>query len=775
MAAELQVLVESLMKFKKSPLNIVRKENGQIALILAFVFLALLGAIGISFLYRMRLEDAAVSNYEDSLKADYLAQAGIERAIAELRNDTNEYDDLYEPWARGFQESLGEGNYEVSEAENPGENEKGERLGIFDEASKINLNIVGRGKYHEGWTSWEINLGAVTAINKQLCSDGIDNDEDGQIDEENEGVQAIIKYRYGEDGAPGVKGVDDDQDRAVLQSDGIDNDGDGQIDEPDEGVDEPDEFYPDVPYGDDNPFNTIEEVRLIPGIGDKTFNKIKDYLTIYSYDKNVDKEGNLRININTASVLKISQTLQKAGISPGAADQIAANMVDFRDEDNRPTQCNGKYGLERTPYINEVMPHFTSSVHLAVAGLAEGGVRFLKEKLKEKVKEKIDEKIKIGSSPLLEEVKKGTSEKERQLKLELDKIIKEHESKDEVDRQTSVIFRILGERVAEAAETKKVKVDIEIEWIELFNPYDSSCKISGWKIKTSLGTKRLQGTMPGRSFKFLFNIVIRIEGETIGREILDDYRDTVILKNKQGDVMDKVSYRNYGLPWNAFEKNDPRVREFVSSLPGGSPRFRNWFWMPDVGEGKDKDDYSSFYVKNKPFANIGEIGFIHVGKQWRTIKLIQGGDWKILDKISVAEPPQLPVRGRININTAPRKVLEALPGVDSSLAKAIINYGDRKGPFNKIGEILQILLMEKLGFNGKDDDEDGYIDEDDETEAIFRSISNLITTRSNCFTIVSQGKVIRSKEVVAEKKMKAVVDRGTSPIKIKYYRELWED
>jgi len=110
------------------------------------------------------------------------------------------------------------------------------------------------------------------------------------------------------------------------------------------------------------------------------------------------------------------------------------------------------------------------------------------------------------------------------------------------------------------------------------------------------------------------------------------------------------------------------------------------------------------------------------------------------------------------------------------LAKAIINYGDsKKRPFNEIGEILEILLMEKLGFNGKDDDEDGYIDEEDETEVIFRSFSNLITTRSNCFTIVSKGEVVRSEEVVAEKKIKVVVDRGTSPIKVKYYRELPQD
>ena len=35
--------------------------------------------------------------------------------------------------------------------------------------------------------------------------------------------------------------------------------------------------------------------------------------------------------------------------------------------------------------------------------------------------------------------------------------------------------------------------------------------------------------------------------------------------------------------------------------------------------------------------------------------------------------------------------------------------------------------------------------------------------------------VIRASKVVAEKKIKAVVDRGSSPLKIKYYRELRED
>jgi len=270
-------------------------------------------------------------------------------------------------------------------------------------------------------------------------------------------------------------------------------------------------------------------------------------------------------------------------------------------------------------------------------------------------------------------------------------------------------------------------------------------------------------------------MVIAIPGLNIGKEILGDNRDTVILGNKRRNIVDKVSYSSYGLPWSAWEKNDPRSREFASILPGGSPGFRNWFWMPEVGEGKNKNDYSSFYVKDKPFANIGETGFIHCG-EWRTIRLEQGGEWQILDKITVADPPDKPIQGRININTASKQVLEALPGIDSALSQAIINYGNsKKRPFNEIGEILEILLLARLGSNGKDDDKDGYTDEEDEREAIFRSLSNLITTRSNCFTVISRGEVIQNDEIVAERKIKAVIDRGSLPIKIKYYRELSED
>jgi type II secretory pathway component PulK len=742
-------------KILLSSLNPTRNE-GQMALILVLLVLAISAVVGVSFLYRMRLEVKAVKSFGDSLKADYLAQAGIERAIATLKNDTNEYDDLYEEWARDFKESLGEGRYYLTPSayERESFNEDEEKMGIFDEASKINLNMAGAEHLNQGWTPYEINLGKL---------EGLDQSR----------VETILKYRYGPDAAPGVKGKDDDKDAKTLESDGIDNDADGAIDEPGEGVDEPDEFRPESPYGDDNPFETVEEIRLVPGIGEKTFDGIRDYITIYSYDKNVNKMGILRTNINTASPHEISRALQRGGMSPDRARQLAVNIVDFRDPDSYPTEHEGRYGIEKTPYINEVMPFFTSSVSAAVEGLIKGGARYVVEKVEEKATEKIHQKIKVSSEAAVKETRKAISEKEPALKKAVESIIKEYQEENESESKKTGFFTLLGEGIAEAGEGKKIRITFEVEWLELFNPYQVPCRVDGWLIETSLRKKVIWGIVPSCSYTLILNIVIKTPKGTIGKPLLNNYADRVILKNKRGNVVDKVSYRNYNAPWNAFEKNDPRVRKFASSLPGGSPGFRNWFWLPMVGEGKDKEDFSSFVVENRSFANIGEVGYIHGEDEWRTVRIQQGGDWRILDEITVADPPEEPVRGRINLNTAPREVLQSLPAVDSMLAKSIIRYCDSKrGPLNEIGEIMEVPLVERWGFNGVDDDKDGYVDEDDEREAIFRGLSNLISVRSNCFTIISLGQVVENEEVRAEKKIKVVVDRGDSPLKVKYYREL---
>ena len=252
--------------------------------------------------------------------------------------------------------------------------------------------------------------------------------------------------------------------------------------------------------------------------------------------------------------------------------------------------------------------------------------------------------------------------------------------------------------------------------------------------------------------------------------------DTIELVNGNDCCVDKATYSNYGVPWRSWERNDPRVREFAGYMPGGSPWCQNWYFMPDVGEIRNNEVGSSFYVRNGPFVSVGDIGYIHKGAQWRTLSLDKGGDWSLLDALTTSWPVEERVFGRININTAKRQVLESLPGIDSRLAEQIVRYGDTdSAPFDTPGEIAEVIGMQALGSNMWDDDGDGYVDEDDEVEALVRMVSNLITVRSNCFTVTTTGRVCRGNSIVAESKLEAVLDRGSSPLRTLYYRIVYEN
>jgi competence protein ComEA len=49
-----------------------------------------------------------------------------------------------------------------------------------------------------------------------------------------------------------------------------------------------------------------------------------------------------------------------------------------------------------------------------------------------------------------------------------------------------------------------------------------------------------------------------------------------------------------------------------------------------------------------------------------------------------------PAAGRININTASAKELEALPGIGKGLAERIVEHRQRYGPFRRPGELIMV-------------------------------------------------------------------------------------
>jgi competence ComEA-like helix-hairpin-helix protein len=118
---------------------------------------------------------------------------------------------------------------------------------------------------------------------------------------------------------------------------------------------------------------------------------------------------------------------------------------------------------------------------------------------------------------------------------------------------------------------------------------------------------------------------------------------------------------------------------------------------------------------------------------------------QIADRLTLSTDTDL--TGLININTAGLDVLACLPGVDRTLAQAMINYRKSSGFFDNIADLLEV---------------DGM------TRAIFKQVAPLITTRSETYRITCEGKINSSG---ARQRIEAIVHIDRENIETLGYRE----
>lgn len=207
-------------------------------------------------------------------------------------------------------------------------------------------------------------------------------------------ARAIVDIRLGPDGAPGVRGVDDDgEGRGALDaaSTNANPAPPREIDalSADEatrraeqraalwtGVDDPAEYVADVrvpAWGDDVRFGSVGELLdhaaiRDAGLDQALLEQAEPYLTVFSVARDgwwVAGEATTRplLDINRASAQDIFDALIDlyGADGPPATQlaQFAANLVDARDVDSIPTTlaapgAEAVVGIERTPFITEV-------------------------------------------------------------------------------------------------------------------------------------------------------------------------------------------------------------------------------------------------------------------------------------------------------------------------------------------------------------------------------------------------------------------------------------
>jgi len=271
-----------------------RKGRRGVALLIVLWLMAILTLLMYSFLADMQVEYAVSSGYADGKKAEQLAWSAIDLACATVLNDTQTWQSLNDTtWANNpdafFEVPLGDGAFTIFR---PTYDDTQTVLwGLDDEASKINLNTASRD---------------VLLKLPNMTEDIVD---------------AIIDWRDA-DSTPGASGAESSYYNGLTP-----------------------------PYNCKNqPFETLEELLYVKGInppllfgedfnlngrlepneddGDKTWppdnmdGKLDPGLwslcTVWSADRNVDAEGNKRINLNSAS----APELVRAGLQNPEVQQI---------------------------------------------------------------------------------------------------------------------------------------------------------------------------------------------------------------------------------------------------------------------------------------------------------------------------------------------------------------------------------------------------------------------------------------------------------------------
>lgn len=272
-------------------------------LAIALWSLCLLTTFAVCLGFGVRQKIIMVKRLDTRDRLHFIAEAGIKRAILELKKEDKaaDYDALKESWSNNidiFKElQVGAGKFTVSyDYLDRKSGERWVRYGIMDEERKININKAKR-----------------SVIERLFKTVGLDEMEAQNLS------ASIVDWR--------------DSDSELSIPLGSAEDG----------------YYRDLkdPYeAKDADFEVLEELLLVRGMSREIFDKIKDFITIY---------GEGKVNINTAP----SEVLLSLGLYKSVVDKIlffryGQDSIEATPDDNVfNTPSNIVAELKQFRYLSE--------------------------------------------------------------------------------------------------------------------------------------------------------------------------------------------------------------------------------------------------------------------------------------------------------------------------------------------------------------------------------------------------------------------------------------
>ena len=755
-----------------------RDERG-VALLIALAVLVLMAILAVSFYTSQDIESKAASNARAARSAEAIAEGGLEWAIALVESDeTLGTDTNFDIWGPRAHET---GGYNDDVLFNNGNNNEVDLTELFPdpadldhpydarwiyvrdgarvigrfaaiiecENGKANVNVVGNGKQTDIDNSGQAEGISPAEISLYNILDEITDADPAWADD-------IIDLRNGPDGKPGIAGGpggDDDGDGPagyVFCDDNLN----GKPDPEDyqDAMNEPDEHNVHDPTGDDIVLLDLSTVRKYSSMTAANLTTIRAYITVNSQTQNVYKlepandsvtdDWAAKLCVNTATAIQIQTELQKlqvAGRLPATAklNQITANILDFIDNNDDITQFGGTYGIEKTPYINEVEAS-PQTYPINLGGGVTGTVYDHGEFVE--LINPYDVPINVNLDVPMQGDIGGTGSGPRQLIHNISVPARSGETPG---------FFVIGDTSGyytytdpDTEELKKVTFD---------DP--TAPRPGGCDMYKNLG--------------------------------LGDGGGTILLQASSGGPIENAVYTGAGSRDNrTSQKDDPRVGDWFGTFTA-SPGAENGAWNPDASGDMDLGLTLSerFLIYNGKVGSVGHLGRVHAGQQWATIDLtgddLPGGNWdtlheektwlNIYDVFTTAENVENHRYGLININTAPEEVLMGLKDVDASRIVA-----DRDPPtsrvFESVAEIGEYLPIEAQGTAKT------WI-----REKHLADVAGLVTVRSHVFRVTVLAQALdRQGNKTAERRLEASVLRtintaGSPSVRVLSMRWLFED
>jgi general secretion pathway protein K len=260
-----------------------RDSEKGIVLVIVIIVIAVLMILVTDLIYFTEIDTEISSNTRDELKAKYIAKSGVhvaagtlkERPLEELAQVTS---------AMSGQTQNPDGFWEINVPFFP-VGDGSVSVTVTDERAKVNLNSLVNSRTDI------VDQQVLTELRELFRFLNVDNTKSDRF------ISSLINWLD----AP-IEGAQNDQDPAGANGD----------------------FYAHLknPYKiKDGPLDTVEEIRMIDGMDDDFYNKIKDYVTVYPSDK--------KINFSTAPRVVLMAAIKAASVSAIARQgNSSANEID---------------------------------------------------------------------------------------------------------------------------------------------------------------------------------------------------------------------------------------------------------------------------------------------------------------------------------------------------------------------------------------------------------------------------------------------------------------